>query len=158
MNGASTITLRRIVVFWIPLAATWLMMAMEGPFLAAVIARLADPAYNLAAYGVAFSIALVVEAPIIMIMSAATALVRDRQSYLAMRNFTHTLNAAITVAMAVALIPPVFDTIALTLLDLPGEVARIAHVATAILLPWPGAIGFRRFYQGVLIRQGVRCL
>lgn len=155
MTEADPITLRRIVIFWLPLAATWLMMSVEGPFLAAVIARLADPAYNLAAYGVAFSIALVVEAPIIMIMSAATALVRDRQSYLVMRNFTHTLNAAITVVMAFVLIPPVFDTVALRMLDLPAEVARIAHVSTVILLPWPGAIGFRRFYQGVLIRRGL---
>jgi hypothetical protein len=153
--NAPRLTARRILVFWLPLAATWLMMAAEGPFLAAVIARLADPAYNLAAYGVAFSLALLVEAPIIMIMSAATALVRDRQSYLAMRNFTHALNAAITLLMAIALLPPVFDAIALTLLGLPPEVARLAHVATAILLPWPGAIGFRRFYQGVLIRRGL---
>ena len=149
------LTARRIFVFWLPLAATWMMMAAEGPFLAAVIARLADPAYNLAAYGVGFSIALLVEAPIIMIMSAATALVRDRQSYLAMRNFTHALNAAITLLMVVVLVPPVFDAIATTLLGLPSEVARLAHVTTAILLPWPGAIGFRRFYQGVLIRRGL---
>ncbi len=38
--------------FWLPLAATWIMMAAEGPFLAAVIARLPDPTFNLAAYGV----------------------------------------------------------------------------------------------------------
>jgi hypothetical protein len=149
------LTVRRIFVFWLPLAATWLMMAAEGPFLAAVIARLAEPTYNLAAYGVALSIALLVEAPIIMIMSAATALVRDRQSYLAMRNFTYTLNAVITLFMVIALLPPVFDAIALRLLGLPPEVARLAHGSTAILLPWPGAIGFRRFYQGVLIRRGL---
>ena len=32
--------------FWLPLAATWLMMAVEGPFLAALIARLPEPAYK----------------------------------------------------------------------------------------------------------------
>ena len=65
-----SLTIRKIFVFWVPLAATWLMMATEGPFLAAVIARLADPKYNLAAYGVAFSFALFIEAPGIMMMSA----------------------------------------------------------------------------------------
>ena len=30
--------MRRIFSFWYPLAATWLMMSLEGPFLAAVIA------------------------------------------------------------------------------------------------------------------------
>jgi progressive ankylosis protein len=51
------------------------MMAAVGPFLAALIARLADPKHNLAAFGVAFSLAVLVESPILMIMGAATALV-----------------------------------------------------------------------------------
>ena len=29
------------------------------------------------------------------------------------------------------------------------------HVATAILIPWPAAIGYRRFYQGILVRHGL---
>ena len=78
-------TYRGILVFWLPLLATWLMMSVEGPFLAAIIARLADPKYNLAAYGVAFSFALIIEAPIIMIMSASTALARSSRAVAAAR-------------------------------------------------------------------------
>ena len=74
MATDSPVTYRRIFRLWVPLAATWLMMSVEGPFLAAVIARLDEPTFNLAAYGVAFAFALIVEAPIIMILSAATAL------------------------------------------------------------------------------------
>ena len=149
------LTQRRVFRFWLPLAATWLMMSVEGPFLAAVIARLAEPIYNLAAYGVAFSLALVVEAPVIMLMSAATALARNRLSYLRLRTFTHVLNATVTLAMGVALLPPVFDTIALGLIGLPPEVASRTHIALLILLPWPAAIGIRRLYQGALIRHGL---
>ena len=149
----TTLTQGRIFRFWLPLAATWLMMAVEGPFLAAVIARLAEPTYNLAAYGVAFSLALVVEAPVIMIMSAATALARNRLSYIRLRTFTHALNAGVTLAMVVALLPPVFNTIAYGLIGLPPEVASRTHIALLILLPWPAAIGIRRLYQGVLIRH-----
>ena len=112
------LTQGRIFRFWLPLAATWLMMAVEGPFLAAVIARLTEPTYNLAAYGVAFSLALVVEAPVIMLMSAATALARNRLSYLRLRRFTHGLNAGVTLAMGVALLPPIFDVIAYSLIQL----------------------------------------
>ncbi len=149
----TTLTQPRIFRFWLPLAATWLMMAVEGPFLAAVIARLAEPTYNLAAYGVAFSLALVVEAPVIMIMSAATALARNRLSYIRLRTFTHALNAGVTLAMGFALLPPVFNAIAYGLIGLPPEVATRAHIALLILLPWPAAIGIRRLYQGVLIRH-----
>jgi hypothetical protein len=147
------LTHARIFRFWLPLAATWLMMAVEGPFLAAVIARLAEPTYNLAAYGVAFSLALVVEAPVIMIMSAATALARNRLSYIRLRTFTHALNAGVTLAMVVALLPPIFNALAYSLIGLPPEVASRTHIALLILLPWPAAIGIRRLYQGVLIRH-----
>jgi hypothetical protein len=129
------------------------MMAIEGPFLAAVIARLPDPKYNLAAYGVAFAFAILVEAPIIMIMSASTALVEDAHSFRKLRNFTYTLNAVITGVMLIVLIPPVFEFIAQDLIGLPDEVERLAHGSLLILLPWPAAIGFRRFFQGLLIRD-----
>jgi hypothetical protein len=131
------------------------MMAIEGPFLAAVIARLAQPKYNLAAYGVAFSFGLIIEAPIIMIMSAATALVEDKDSFIKLRNFTYALNAAISILMLIFLIPPIFYFITIDLIGLPQEVAKLTHLATLLLLPWPGMIGFRRFYQGVLIRSNL---
>jgi hypothetical protein len=154
-DKGNALTPKKIFVFWIPLAATWLMMAAEGPFIAAIIARLAEPKFNLAAYGVAFSFALLVEAPIIMIMSAATALVKDKDSFLKMRNFIYALNALISLIMLMLLIPPVFNFITQTLMDLPENVARLTYNATAILLPWPAAIGFRRFYQGILIRSNL---
>jgi hypothetical protein len=147
------VTYKKIFVFWLPLAATWLMMSVEGPFLAAVIARLAEPKYNLAAYGVAFSFALIIEAPIIMIMSASTALVEDRESFLKLRNYTYFLNTVITLAMLIFLIPDVFQYIAVDLIELPQRVADLTYWATVVLLPWPGTIGYRRFYQGILIRN-----
>ncbi len=136
-----------------PLAATWLMMSVEGPFLAAVIARLAEPKFNLAAYGVAFSFALIIEAPIIMIMSASTALVENRESFLKLRNYTYFLNAAITFLMLILLIPDIFQFISVDLIELPQRVADLTYWATIVLLPWPGTIGYRRFYQGILIRN-----
>lgn len=65
----------RIFALWLPMAGTWLMMAAEAPFLAAVIARLAEPKYNLAAFGVAYAVAILIESPVIMILSASTTLV-----------------------------------------------------------------------------------
>ena len=51
--------------------------------------------------------------------------------------------------------PPVFRFVTGALMGLPPEVARLVHVATAILIPWPAAIGYRRFYQGILVRHGL---
>ena len=155
MEQRDALTQRRIFLFWAPLAATWLMMSVEGPFLAAVIARLGHATFNLAAFGVAFSLAMLMESPIIMMMSAAIALVRDRRSFLTLRRFAYALNAVITSVMAVLLVPGVFRLVAERLIGLPHEVAALTHVATAILLPWPAAIGYRRFYQGILIRSNL---
>ena len=146
---------KRIFFFWVPLAATWLMMAVEGPLISAIIARLAVPKLNLAAFGVAFSLAVLVESPIIMIMSASTALVKDKDSFYKLRNFTYFLNFVVTLIMVIVIIPPVFEFVARTLIGLPKEVADLTHKACIILLPWPGAIGFRRFYQGILIRNNL---
>ena len=106
-----------------PLEAAWLLMAVEGPFVAAVIARLADPTINLAAFGVAFSFGMFFESPIILIMSAATALVADRDSYAKLKRFTWSLNALITLALLVFVLPPIFGWVIRRLMGLPGPVA-----------------------------------
>lgn len=155
MTTSTPLTTGRIVRFWAPLAATWLMMAAEGPFVAALIARMAEPKLNLAAWGVAIAFAMINEAPVIMMMSAATALVRDRASFGVLRRFSTVVNGGVTVIMLVLLLPPIFRLVAGRLIGLPDDVVRLAHLATAILLPWPAAIGYRRFYQGILIGQGL---
>ena len=152
---AAPLTYRRIFAFWAPLAGTWIMMAVEGPYLAAVIARLPEPTVNLAAFGVAFAVAVIVEAPVIMLLSASTALVEDHESYAALRRFGYRLCAALTLVQLVVLAPPVFDLLFRGLLALPDDVARHAHRSLAFLLPWPAAVGYRRFRQGLLIRNGL---
>ncbi|MBN2842921.1 MAG: hypothetical protein JXM68_07515 [Sedimentisphaerales bacterium] len=155
MDTTENLTYRRVFLFWGPLALTWLMMSFEQPFLIAFIARLSEAKYNLAAFGIAGSFAMIIEAPIIMLMSASTALVRGRNSYKKLKHFTDILNAGITAIQLVVLIPPVFDFIVIHLMEVPEEVARIAHIALIIFLPWAASIGYRRFYQGILIRNNL---
>jgi hypothetical protein len=129
------------------------MMAVEGPYIAAIVARMPDAAPNLAAYGVAFSLAWLIESPIMMLLSASNALVRDRRSFEALRRFAFVLNGLVTAGMLVLVIPPVFRIVGEVLIGLPPEISRLALGASAILVPWPAAIGVRRFYQGILTRH-----
>ena len=153
--SAEPLTCRRIAAFWLPLAGTWLMMAAEGPYLAAIVARLDQPTENLAAFGVAFALAIIIEAPVIMLMAASTALVTDAASYATLRRFTWALGAVLTLVQVVAVLPPVFDRLAVSLIGLPPDVARLTHQGLAVMLPWPVAVGYRRFRQGLLIRRGL---
>ncbi|WP_020675211.1 hypothetical protein [Geopsychrobacter electrodiphilus] len=144
----------RIFRFWLPLLGTWMLMAIDGPLLTALIARMVDAKLNLAAYGVAFSFALVAEAPIIMLMSASTSLASNPLAYRRLRRFTAVLTSLITLGFLVFLIPPVYTLVMERLVGLSPAIANHTHWALLALLPWPAAIGWRRFYQGILIRSG----
>ena len=148
------LTNRKIFLFWGPLALTWLIMAIEQPFLISFIARLNDAKFNLAAFGIAGSFAMLIEAPIIMLLSASTALVSGKNSYRKLKKFTDILNAAITGIHLIVIIPPVFNFIAVDIMEVPENVAGLAYTALVIFLPWSASIGYRRFYQGILIRKG----
>jgi len=144
-------TLKTIYRLWWPLALTWLMMAVEGPFLAAIIARMGESATNLAAYGVAYAFGLITEAPVIMLLSASTRLARSRCDYLRLRSFSVALCGLVTLLLLLLLVPAVFNPLMTTLLGLSSALSIQVNQALWLLLPWPAAIGMRRFYQGVLI-------
>lgn len=53
-------TIGEVFRTWLPLAASWAVMGMELPLVSAIMARQADPALHLAAYGgVVFPVALI---------------------------------------------------------------------------------------------------
>ncbi|MGB2983166.1 MAG: hypothetical protein WBC63_04810, partial [Candidatus Bipolaricaulia bacterium] len=76
------LTTAGVVRTWWPLAASWMLMALEGPAINVVVARLANPKIHLATYGsLVFPLALFIEAPIIMLLAASTALCKDWAAY-----------------------------------------------------------------------------
>ena len=88
---------RRIFATWWPLAASWLLMGVELPAVSAFVARMPNPAINLAAYGgIVFPLALIIESPVIMLLAASTALSKDEPSYQLIRRFMLITAAALT--------------------------------------------------------------
>lgn len=129
--------MRRIVKTWWPLAASWLLMGLEGPAISAVIARLANPEINLAAYGgVVFPLALFIEAPIIMLLAASTALCKDWESYRKLRVYMHSLSAGLTLLHVLIAFSPLYDLIVGRGIQAPSEIIEPARVGLMITLPW----------------------
>jgi hypothetical protein len=64
------------------------------------------------------------------------------------------LNILGTGFLLLTLIPGPFRWLTGSLMNLPSEVADLTYGALWFYLPWPAAIGYRRFLQGVLIRAG----
>jgi len=80
--------------------------------------------------------------------------VKDRVSFLKLRNFSYALSVFSTLLLLVVLIPPVYRWLTTSVIGLPAEVTELTYGALWFFLPWPSAIGYRRFLQGVLIRAG----
>jgi hypothetical protein len=154
-EAQAPISLSRVFHTWWPLAASWLFMLAEMPLQSAIIARLPNPAINLAAYGgVVLPIAFTIEAPVVMLLAASTSLCKDWASYLKVRRFTMILGATLTTIHALVAFTPLYYLLVNTLINPPPEIVEPARLALMILLPLNWAIGYRRFNQGVLIRFG----
>ena len=143
---------RAILLFWIPLFSSWLLMMAEGPLVSAVINRLPNAVLHLAAIGIVFSVAVAIESPIINLLATSTALVKDRGSYRQVRRFTLHWAYGLTVVAALLAFSPLFDVIVGEWLAVPPDIARWVRPALQLMVPWPAAIAWRRFLQGVLIR------
>jgi hypothetical protein len=150
----SPLTARRILALWWPLAASWMLMGVELPLFTACVARLAEPEVNLAAYGsLVFPLALVIEAPIMMLLAAATTLASDAESWGRVRRFMHKASAALTALHVAIAFTPLFDVLAERVFGVPPEVIEPARLGLRIMTPWTWSIAYRRTHQGVLIRH-----
>lgn len=146
---------KEIFKIWFPLAAAWLLMGVEMPIITAVMARLANPEISLATHGgIVFPLALIIEAPVIMLLSASTALSKDWDSYQKIFRFMMILSGLLTFLHILVAFTPMYDFVVVRLLDVPQEIIESGRIGLRIMLPWTWSIAYRRFQQGVMIRFG----
>ena len=145
---------RTIFWLWLPLAISFELMMCEGPALQGAIGRLPDSALHLAAWGLMLQLSLLIESPVIMLLSTAIALVKDAGTFLALRRFMLNLLVGCTILTAAVAFTPLFDLIAGRIMGQPAAIVAVTRPALRIMLLWTAAIGWRRFFQGVLVRNG----
>ncbi len=150
----NALPMRHIFQTWWPLGASWLLMGVELPALSAVVARLPTPEISLAAYGIVFSLSLIVEAPIIMLLAASTALSKDWDSYVKLRRFMTSAGALLTLVHVLVAFTPLYYVVVGKIIEAPPEIIGPARIGLMIMTPWTWSIAYRRFQQGVLIRFG----
>lgn len=130
-------------------------MSVEQPLVGALIARLENPTVQLAALGgVVFPLALLIEAPIMMLLAASTALSKTKDSYRFIYRFMMLSSLSLTVLHALLAFTPLYDLVVIGLLNPPPEVVQPARWGLMIMLPFTWSIAYRRFHQGLLIRNG----
>lgn len=128
-------------------------MGAELPALSAFVARLPNPAINLAAYGgIVFPLALIIESPVIMLLAASTALCKDEASYKLIRRFMMITGAALTGLHILIAFTPLYYFVVERILGAPQVIVEPGRIGLMIMTPWTWSIAYRRFNQGVLIR------
>jgi hypothetical protein len=128
-------------------------MGTELPAVSAAIARLPDPEINLAAYGgIVFALALIIEAPIIQLLAASTALSKDWDAYRKLYRFMMIAGGALTFIHILIAFTPLYDVVVIKLIGAPSQIVEPARIGLQIMVPWSWFIAYRRFHQGVLIR------
>jgi hypothetical protein len=129
-------------------------MTLQQPVITAGVARAMDPETALAAYGIAVNIAVFLESPVQMLLPTANALVQDRPSYRLLRRFTISIGLALCGVLLLVPLSPLGSLLVSYFVGAPPAVARQVLPALMVMTLWPLAVGWRRFYQGLLIRRG----
>jgi progressive ankylosis protein len=150
----NTVTYRKVLVFWLPLAFSWLLMTFEGPWIQGVISRKPDSETQLAAFGLIFSLSVLIETPIIMLLATSSALSRNRQAYQVLWRFMMAINVLVTIIALLMAFTPLLDVYLGTLLNIPSHIIEATRPGMQIMVLWSAFIGYRRFHQGILIRFG----
>ncbi|MFW5713713.1 MAG: hypothetical protein ACOCYU_03500 [Brevefilum sp.] len=155
ITKAKFLSMKDVLITWLPLVGSWMLMSIELPTINAIVARLANPEINLAAYGgVVFPIALTIEAPVIMLLAASTALSRDWKSYQKLKKITLLMGGLLTGLHLLVALTPIYDFVVNVLLSAPDAVVEPARMGLLLVSPWTLGIAYRRFQQGTMIRFG----
>ncbi len=145
---------RKVLVFWLPLALSWLLMTFEGLLIQGVIGRKPDAETQLAAFGLLFSLSVLIETPVIMLLATSNALSRDRQSFRTLWRFMMSVNIVVVAIAALMAFTPLLDFYLGALLKVPDQIIEATRPGMKIMILWGGFIGYRRFHQGLMIRAG----
>jgi hypothetical protein len=145
-------SLKEQTCFYLPLAATSLIIIITHSFFNAGLARLPKPEVLIAAFAVAKSLMLVFQSPVMMIRQTVTALI-DHQ-----KNFRKTLIALALVVGGVVFVLALTAFTGLSrwlfqhVMGLEGQTLDEAVAMLKILFLFPLMVSIRDFFSGLLIK------
>ncbi len=148
---------RKLIQLWqqfIPLSLSDVSMALGDPLTTTTLAHLPDARNNIAAVGVAKAIAIFCESPIIMLLHASNALAPTQLSRRALWKFALIASGLMSFLLALTTIPSIFAIVGEGWLGVSPSLSSSIRSTLSIVILWPLAIGWRRYFQGLLIHSG----
>ena len=154
INSTQALTLIEVLSYWLPLALSWLLILLENPMINAAMARLDAPELALAAFGIVMSMSVVIESLIVPLLSTVNALSINKQHYLVLKKYSWVLTLLTVAIHALVSFTPLYNIVIVKWINVPIELISPVRLGMQIMLPWSGFIAWRRFNQGILIRNG----
>ena len=153
MTKPYPVTLNQIFRLWLPLAGSWVLMSIESPMLTAFVARMVFPEITLAAWGsLVYPISLAIEGPIIMLLTASTALASDRKAYDKLFKYMLFMSIILTMIHILLAFTPLYYFLAEGLMGVPESLLEPGRLGLQVMTPWTIMIAWRRLNQGLMIK------
>lgn len=153
-NQHSEISLGTLWREFLPLSLSDITMALGDPLITTTLAHLPNTQVNLAAVGVAKSLAVFFESPIIMILHASNALAPSQISRRLLWKFTLLTGGGLSLVLCFLTLPIVFTIVSEQILGIPSNLLSTVRQVLLLMGGWSFAIAWRRYFQGLLIYHG----
>lgn len=153
-HSPQSITLIDLWREFLPLSLSDVTMACGDPAVTVTLAYLPEAQVNLASLGIAKSLAVLLESPIIMILHASNALASNANSRLALWRFTLLSGGILSGLLYLLAIPAAFNIVGMQWLAIPANMAAYVQSIILIMGGWAFVIAWRRYFQGLLIYHG----
>ncbi len=148
---SEVLTSRDFLRFYLPLAATSVLLTATNPLLAAALARTADPIAALAGYSVAFALSGVLYSPLLVLQQIAATRLLEGGSCRPVARLAWVGGVILSSIAAVVAFTPLGTIIFSRVVGLSGSVLDEALSAMAFLVPVPLLTGLRSLHQGRLV-------
>jgi progressive ankylosis protein len=152
--ATSTVSLGQLWREFIPLSLSDVMMAAGDPLVTTTLAHLPDARTNLAGVGIAKTLAIFFESPIIMLLHASNAVAANPKSRQALWRLMLVVGGSLSLLLGLLALPIVFDLVGTQFLGIPLPLKATVQQVLLLMVLWPFSIAWRRYFQGLLIHHG----
>lgn len=149
----ATVNTKALLSFFLPLAASSMMMMGSHSIISSALARTANAAVALAAYSVAQSVSVIFESPCHNIRRMAIALLDDKASYNAVRTASLAIFAIVLSSVLLIAYGPLGPFIFTKLLGISNELYPEVISTFRLFIVFPVVSTLRAFYQGLIIKR-----
>lgn len=150
-GGEGSLSVAKVLKFFVPLGLTSFMMMLTHSILNAGIARTENPEMALAGYAMARSVVFVAQNPLIMLRQTTVSLVNDEHSLRLLSRLVQFLTLIVVGSLAIVAFGPAGEIVFRGIMGASKELTQHAMMALSVLFLLPLTTSLRNMRQGVAI-------